>query len=303
MQTKYDVGVLIGRFQTAELHPGHLALIDHVCAKHEKVVVFLGVSPLWATSNNPLDFQARQQMLQAQYSDLVINYISDVGSDDKWSAALDRQIQRVVSPAQSVVLYGSRDSFIPHYTGKFPTQEIEAEQVYSATAARRLIAAGNTKATRDFRAGVIWATQARYRTSFQCVDIACLSDDWQKILLGRKPGEDHWRFFGGFVDASDPSLEFGAARELREEAGVEVGPDDLRYVGSARIDDWRYRSEQDKILSALFIAKGGWGHFEPGDDIEEVRQFDFGPGLPLVLEHAPLYTLLWKYIDKIAKGA
>jgi bifunctional NMN adenylyltransferase/nudix hydrolase len=300
----YDVGVLIGRFQTADLHPGHRALLDYVCARHEKVVVFLGVSPLWATTNNPLDFQAREQMLHALYPELVINYIADVGSDEKWSGALDRQIQRVVSPAQSVVLYGSRDSFIPHYEGKYPTQEIEAEQVYSATAERKLIAAGNTKATADFRRGVIWATQARYPTSFQAVDIACLSEDGQKILLGRKPDEDHWRFFGGFVDPEkDDSLEAAASRELSEESGIVVAPSDLRYVGSTRIDDWRYRSERDQIMSALFIAKGPWGHFEPGDDIAEVKVFDLALTLPIVNEHEELLVTLWNHITKTAKGA
>lgn len=297
---QYDVGVIVGRFQTADLHAGHLKLIQHVCDAHEKVVIFLGVSPLWATINNPLDFQARKQMIQAAFPDVIINYVEDMHSDSKWSAALDRQIARIVTPAQSVLLYGSRDSFLPHYTGKHATRELESDQVYSASAERKIISAGNTKASADFRAGVIWATQVHYPTSFQTVDFIILDDAGQRALLGRKANEDKFRILGGFVDPTDPSLEHAVTRESKEETGLEVG--DIRYIGSHRVNDWRYRAERDKILTALFLCKRIYGKPEPADDIEEVRWFDLSEPLPVVPEHEPLIEMMFAHLTKTAKG-
>jgi 8-oxo-dGTP diphosphatase len=57
------------------------------------------------------------------------------------------------------------------------------------------------------------------------VDIVlfCKSEDSPKVLLikrGRDPFKGRWAFPGGFVD-KDESLEEAAARELREETGLE----------------------------------------------------------------------------------
>ena len=44
-------GVIIGRFQTPELHSEHIKLIQYVLDRHEKVILFLGVSPTLANKN------------------------------------------------------------------------------------------------------------------------------------------------------------------------------------------------------------------------------------------------------------
>jgi len=60
-----DVGVIIGRFQVAELHDGHHMIISSVLERHKKVLIFLGSTPdVLVTKQNPLDFLTRQQMIQ-----------------------------------------------------------------------------------------------------------------------------------------------------------------------------------------------------------------------------------------------
>ena len=46
-------GVIIGRFQTPELHSEHIKLIQYVLDRHEKVILFLGVSPTLANKKHP----------------------------------------------------------------------------------------------------------------------------------------------------------------------------------------------------------------------------------------------------------
>lgn len=296
---QFDVGVIVGRFQVHELHDAHRDLIQYVCDAHEKVVIFLGLSPLMVSSNNPLDFEARKQMILAEFPDVNVLYVKDVSDDDVWSKKVDEQIEDLLTPAQSVVLYGGRDSFISHYTGRYPTQELVQSTFMSGTAQRKAIARSRAKASAEFRAGVIWASQSRFPTAYTTVDIAILNPATGQILLGRKPGEKEYRFIGGFSDPKSPSFEADAVREVREETGLEVG--DLKYLGSTVVDDWRYRNEPDGIKTMLFTAKYLHGRPTPGDDIEEVRWFNFSMVLPganhIIPTHRPLMAMLRKELD------
>jgi bifunctional NMN adenylyltransferase/nudix hydrolase len=265
-----DCGVIVGRFHVATLHEGHKALIDYVAGRHSKVVIFLGLAPARVTRNNPLDFEARKQMILADYPDITVLYIRDVHSDELWSKELDKQISDVVGPASTVMLYGSRESFIAHYTGKRQTCELEQDAFISGTDVRKKISA-RVKASPDFREGVIWAAYNQYPKVYPTVDVAIWDEDEKKLLMARKPTETLFRFIGGFVDPNE-SLEQAARREAGEEGHIEVS--DPVYVGSSPVDDWRYRRELDCITTAFFEVNRVFGKPEPDDDIEELRWFD-----------------------------
>lgn len=299
--TGYDIGVIIGRFQVHKLHEGHQQLIDTVFSKHKKVIIFLGCSPVLNSTRNPLDFTSRKKMLQELYPEAVIFPIEDKALDEVWSKEIDVRIKEVYRKGK-VLLYGSRDSFIPHYKGNHDVFEIEQTYYVSGTEIRKLISE-DIKSSPDWRAGVIFQAYNRYPISYQTVDIAVLNEKQDQILLAKKPNENKWRFVGGFVDPTDESLENAAKRELHEEAGqAEFG--EMSYVGSFRVADWRYRSEMDKIMTTLFKTQYIYGPLEPSDDISEIRWFkisDFVNGNSLrmeelssniVQEHLPLMTTL-----------
>ena len=95
---QFDVGVVVGRFQVHELHDGHKELIDHVCSQHNKVIIFLGLSHVNMSINNPLDFESRRQMIAADYPDINVLYIKDMPSDEAWSNKLDGMIANGLEP-------------------------------------------------------------------------------------------------------------------------------------------------------------------------------------------------------------
>lgn len=288
---KYDVGVIVGRFQVDTLHAGHKRLIESVLAEHKKVIIFLGLSPCRVTRNNPLDFESRKQMILAEYPSVNVLYIKDNVSDQVWSKSLDRQIGDLVGPNSSVVLYGSRESFISHYTTKhYDTIQLEQEVYTSGSEIRDGIGVA-VKASPEFRAGVIWAAYNQYPRSIPTVDVAIWdTDKREKLLMARKPDETLYRFVGGFAQGG--TYESEARREVMEEAHVEVG--DPVYVGSCVIDDWRYRRENDKIVTLLFEAIHMFGRPTPDDDIQELKWFDYLEIKPddLVPEHRKLLALL-----------
>ena len=262
-----DVAVIVGRFQVNELHEAHIDLITSVLNKHDRVLLFLGNSTIRNTLNNPLDYRARRTMIADKFPTVEIHYINDNPSDTAWTKNLDKLIGEQLLPMQTVTLYGSRDSFLKCYTGKFNTCELEATTFISGTEVRRRVC-NNYPPTADYRAGMIAATAYRFPTAFQTVDIAVVNDKGE-LLLARKPEEKKWRFIGGFSDPASVSLEEDAKREVIEEAGVEV--DNITYLGSTLINDWRYRGEIDKIKTALFVAKYVFGKPEGADDVAEVK--------------------------------
>ena len=301
---KADVGIVIGRFQVNELHQAHVDLIQTVCDRHDRVLIFLGLSPLRNTLNNPLDFKPRKAMIEEKFPKVEVFYQDDCMLDEVWSKKLDDQIQKWLQPNQKVLLYGSRDSFLKHYTGKFEAVELESTTYVSGTEIRKKII-NQSVATKDFRAGMIYATGTRYPTSFQTVDIIVEHDVEPQILLARKDGEDKYRVIGGFVDPKDESLERAAVREFHEEIkNLNVDVTDFRYAGSARIDDWRYRYEQDKIMTALYVTKRIYGAPQPADDIVEAKWFKIGELYPenykyvVVPQHHVLLEMYRNFINK-----
>lgn len=297
-----DIGVVVGRFQVEKLTQGHRNLLDQVLARHRKVILVLGKAPLINTTCNPLDFESRKQMIQQEYPNVIVMYANDMKNDAMWSQQLDRIISDMASPTQTALLYGSRDSFISHYVGKFDTYELPAVHQASGTEVRKTLGqeAWNSP---EWRAGVIWASMNRFPTAYAVVDIAIFDEEYQNVLLGRKLYEDDWRFIGGFADPGSATFEEDAEREVLEEAGVKVT--DLTYVGSLQIDDWRYRREPDCLKSLVFTCRMAEGETPvAGDDINEVQWFPISDLDPtgwfnLAREHRPIATKVYRHARKI----
>lgn len=299
--SKYEIGVIVGRFQVHQLHKAHCDVIESVMLNHKKVILFLGVTQVIGSSSNPLDFASRKLMIQEKYPEIVVISLPDKRDDESWSKNLDQRVREVFQIG-NVLLYGSRDSFIPHYTGQFDTVELEQEIYVSGTEIRKQVSE-EIKSSKEWRAGVIYGNYNRYPTSYQTVDVAVFNEDDTKLLLAKKPGEDKYRFIGGFVDTKDTSLEHTARREFSEEAGGEISI--TSYIGSFRVDDWRYKSERDKIMTTLFKAKYIFGHLSPSDDISELRFFDISEFskqsfiiLNIIEEHQSLMSILLTSLKK-----
>lgn len=262
-----DVAVIIGRYQTFQLHAEQIRMIDEVIKRHPRTIIVLGNSLMRGTIANPLDFRARKTMIQEKFPKLDILYINDIPKDNTlWSNNLDKLINENINKNETVAVYGSKDTFINKYNGKFATFEFEASSFVSADELRRQ-AVSNYQPNEQYRAGIVAAQANRFATAYQTVDIAIV-DDKGRLLLGRKPNETKWRFIGGFSDPASPSLEADARREAYEETGVEV--DGITYLGSMKINDSRYMFEVDSVKTAFFVGKYIYGRPEGNDDIAEV---------------------------------
>lgn len=295
-----EVGVIVARFQTPFLHEGHIDILNQVLANHPRVLVFLGNSPVRCSKNNPLDFQARKAMIEQKYPQVEVHYVDDVGNNDVWSKNLDQQLRKNIGPSQKAVMYGSRDSFIAAYTGKYPTIELVPNKFISASQIRKACGI-KAKNTQEFREGVIWAVENQYASVHPTVDFAIINFEKGEVLLARKPNEELLRFPGGFADTNTPSYEADVLREAKEETGLDFSTDPI-YIGSTLINDWRYRSEQNKIKTLMFVVQYEKGEPKADDDIADVRWVNLlSIGQEqIVPNHRPLMEMLRKWWCKRA---
>lgn len=266
------VGVLIGRFQTPYLHEGHLAILKEVTNLHSQVIVFLGVPRIQNTKRNPLDFETRKKLIESRYPNIMVVALYDNRSDEKWSEQIDTLLNSIY-PEKEIILYGSRDSFIPHYHGKHKTKILNQVATHNASEIRESIAA-NVLSSTIFRAGVIYGIYKQRPVTYPTVDIAVVNGAKKQLLLARKPNEDKFRFVGGFVDRTDVSYEAAARRELYEE--TKLSGLTATYITSQQIIDWRYQREESGIMTTLYLFYD-WdqmGKPEASDDIEELKWFN-----------------------------
>lgn len=266
------VGVLIGRFQSPILLEGHKEVIDKFLGMNfNDYLIILGVPATKATKNNPLDFDSRRRMIQEKYPRIQIMYLKDCNEDEIWSKQLDAMIQNFAGNRDAVI-FGTADNVCSRYTGKYKASYLESTKFMNEDELR----AYSGKRVLDceaWRAGVVWATQNRYPTTYPTVDCAIFDDEsFTKVWMARKPNETFYRFVGGFVDPSDYNFQEAAVREAKEETGLECKV--VGWIGTYKIDDWRYRQEEDKIITTFFKMIRMKGSPKPDDDIEELKLID-----------------------------
>lgn len=214
MQT--SIGVVVARFQVPELHAGHLELIRYALARHERVLIVLGVHGSLRTGRDPLSFDERCHMVRQAFPDsrLLIASIPDHPlTYELWSERLDVIIGDIFSDCQAV-LYGSRDSYLPKYTGKYSTHFVPTVHGPSGTDVRASLSFPRTKAG---RAGAIYAVVNRDPIAYARVALAVVDSARKQVLLyGAPETAGLLAFFGGSMIADDVQASTAASRHLCE---------------------------------------------------------------------------------------
>lgn len=150
------IGVIVARFQVHKLHDGHIHLIESVYKQCDLVVVLLGSSKE-PDDRNILPFEIRKHMLQEAYPRICVRQLMDYNDDVIWSQMLDDELSIFAEGDNSITLFGSRDSFKSHYTGKYPYEHIPEKEGLSGTAMRDEIInlRDYSMMNEYFRAGII----------------------------------------------------------------------------------------------------------------------------------------------------
>lgn len=256
-------GVIVGRFQTPYLHEGHKALIDYAFKKCDTLIVYIGNTIVKGSEKDPMDYATRRLMLSSYLLDnyeertFFVYPLQDIPISDKnWVRALDMSISNATLHVSNVTLFGGRDSFLDVYrknNGRYKTDDFVDVAEFSATQIRKETAQFPVP-SEDFRKGCVYAALNKYPVVFSTVDVCVYDPTTKKILFGEKRGCDKLFMPGGFVDVSDPSFASAAVRELKEETGLNVHYLHLKFVGSTKMNDYRFRGREDMgVMTNLFL--------------------------------------------------
>jgi len=135
------LGVIISRMQVPYLTESHINMIRTIQERHNKVVIFLGVTHQ-INNKNPLSFDIRKQMIQPlmREHDIIIP-LKDIDDNKEWVNQVDFLTDSLLYKGETAILYGGRDSFIPFYkkdNGQFDCIELLPEDNDSGTELRNL---------------------------------------------------------------------------------------------------------------------------------------------------------------------
>ncbi len=293
--TERSIGIIPARFHTPDLHDGHRFLIAEVCKRHKDVLIVLGVSPGRLNDRNTFPFEMRAAMIRQAFQNREFTIIpgkSLPASDDDRSRFFDERVEELFHQRDAVI-YGSRESFIQRYTGRFPVQEIETIYTGSATEIRKNIPLIHSS---EFRQGYGRAIMDLEPMAYQSVDVAVVDHGQRRVILVGKAHESGWRFPGSFFKIQeDDDFESAARRTLKKELPTIVAAEP-RALQSKRIMDWRYKGTRDGILTMLMVASYESGEPLPGKGIERASWFTFDSVCTaLIRAHVQLGDILSKH--------
>lgn len=96
------------------------------------------------------------------------------------------------------------------------------------------------------------------------------------VLYGLNRWRERWELPGGMIDAGETPRE-AAVRELKEETGVRIPTEALRYVGSA---EFELRAPDRRELAAIFAADVEEIEASTSDELTAVAWVERGRALP-----------------------
>ncbi len=157
--TRFNTGIIVGRFQVPELTEGHKELIQSVLDRHDKVFVLIGVaSNNEVNVRNPLPFDARCEMILTEFPNVKVLGIMDEPNNEDWVKSLDKTISMITSKHDTITVYGSRDSFLECYVengGKHEASELIPTNPVISGSAMRTELTRHTINSVDYRKGFI----------------------------------------------------------------------------------------------------------------------------------------------------
>ncbi len=121
MSKKYDLAVVIGRFQP--FHYGHKKMIDQALEIADQVLVLIGSVNKPISHKNPIQPEERELVIRSEYSEeerLSVSWLQDCDyADESWQAAVMAEVDEYACLAKNVCIVGYEKDDSSYYLKTF----------------------------------------------------------------------------------------------------------------------------------------------------------------------------------------
>lgn len=288
---KYDIAVIIGRFQP--FHNGHKYLVEEALKLAENVIILIGSANRAMSVKNPFTYEERGNMIYETFKQgalgtsgrLTIKPLKDIPySDELWVKQVQELVGREMArPSDRVALVGYMKDDSSYYLKMFPQwkfEEVDFSSRLNATDMRHILFEEKSlayldavipkqvlniifeKTRSDKFAGLLhdWNYLKEYPTlwgkgPFLTADAVVIQQG--HILLvrrGKEYGHGLWALPGGFVNPNE-RFKDAFVRELREETGLKIPVPVLKgSLIHEQVFDDPNRSERGRIVTTAFLV-------------------------------------------------
>ena len=117
-QKPFDLGIMVGRFQT--FHSGHEYMAEKALAVCKRVGIFVGSSQESGTQKNPFSYEMRKNMLNKVFGGRVEVYpLPDigVGNNSKWGEYVLENVRRRCGKSPDLLISGKEERRVDWFDG------------------------------------------------------------------------------------------------------------------------------------------------------------------------------------------
>lgn len=294
MTKKFDVAVVIGRFQIA--HMGHATLFEKAKSLADKVVILIGSAYKAPNTKHPFHEKFRQKLIENAVNwagiDLQFGYIPDtIYDDDEWLTCIQAETKKHIPEGATVALVGHDKDSTSYYLNLFPSWELNEVQNLEGLSATELrdqffsdapgsetvlascVAPAVFEALKAFKRmpqykALIEEAEflKNYKKQFESYPFgdpifvttdAVVVQAGHVLMVRRKafPGKGLLALPGGFLDPNERIYD-GCVRELKEETGIKLSPMQLKgSLVKTHVFDHPDRSLRGRTITHGFYFK------------------------------------------------